>query len=1246
MDYDQTKAAAEAAWQEVLTHPLADLRRYLPSIGVELKGGAKPTAKHCPLCEKKDCFSLLPGKDGGWIFKCHHTSCPSGGESGGIQRFIEIKDGCDWKTARATLHQITGIRDPWLDFVPGKKNAPAAAPAAVTEHSDSAPQEEESEEADTDDATEEEGPKFIQLPEIDLNVYERAWALLGLSSASRQELRTKRGLDDPWITSLGFKTARASNRELLESLLDQFPVNDLLRSGIAVRDKRDWKLKVSDQLCGRYWDAKADQGRGAEIHEERVIIPYIDDEGRIVGLRPHKAGLSNGGFREDQASEFYEKNWNNLRIVYGEHSLKDRPIEHEHRCVICEGEFKAAALARCGIPAIAFQGIHFLSQNKQMRQAIRDLVNLLRKHKIREVVVVFDNEDKSHKKPIDQFEAETFARYTALTLEDEGFKAFFGILPDDWQEGGTMNEEGRRIGGKADWDGRLAWHMRQAKGNYPRGLKAAMKEFDRFLAHRKGKDARVRQCPRQLEWNAGFKEDVISQRMHKLRHEPKCFTGGKHEIELAAEIVAYCHEDYHDLLRVEVLAEALRASYGGYYMVKNLPEKFEKRVIDAKSEIKKRLDGEDNDEATVRGLRAALTACNTLLYKYPKPFTNFVAESQYKVMVMEPDGTIRHDRLITFIDKMGRRSKPIQMNGKMMASAQRLREFFIPAGGYHWSGGQTECDAWVEDLDVQNYQSTIIEIDSYGWNRETGIYLMGDCAKADGADFLFPDKNGIIWHKGLGYKNAESLHSTFCHRPPLMFPDAKNARQEWREMDMEAERAAVRGIWKDAREDFTLAFGDFQGLACLGGILQYLAHPEIIGALSGKPGLWLQGAKGSGKTHTIKAAMQLLGFPSNYGIVGLTSTKVGMERNLSQFDCLPVHIDEWRNNRVDENQVAFITNAYNGIAISKGTAIGSKSTRQSRAATIPIITGEDMTTDAALLSRYIRLVMSAGARSGTQDEQNVNFFRMMERAKEYYRIGRILMSRREEFGQRVVALTREFMASKVAMDAIKDARSREVLGISYSTLLAAQEFIAGEDFEAKHKREIALWFLEHGRSSADELEKDVFRLRWFADCVNIITRDIHKERQIWRLLQVRRGYVHPDGTVEIIKGDAAEVFRAGKGRLLLLVASGEMFSEYQEDKSRRKEPVPIDLRNIQHELRRESYWIAPPKRSPGVHRFTVDGFRPRQWWCIDYENAGDLQEVVSVLYERRLAELDLELGPDGKVRSVGAQHETQEGMPF
>lgn len=1254
MDKEALDQASAEAWKDVLAHPNADLKNYLIAMGTQFKGNAKPAATSCPFCGGKKFGLYKKGDD--WQFKCFSNTCQSGGETGGISKFVELHSSVDWKGARKILHEVTGIPDPWqiAKDEAGKKKTERSAPAEPVKPIDDKPEEigpmgpispiseapvgnlvddEEEEELayeagsssdsqpstlNSQQSTEEDAPKFLRVPETGKNCYEAFWAEMTLTAAHRQELKVKRGADDGWITALGFKTAMRGNKAKLEPLLKNFPEKELLKTGLAQRDNYTRELRVAGMLCGDLWDEKEKRG----YYEEIIIIPYIDAVGRIIGLRPHKRGLTTRDYRKEEVSEFYNKNHENLRIVYGENFLMDRPKEFEHTALIVEGEFKGVATNICGIPSIGFQGIQYFDQNKDSSQAIRDTVELLRRHKVREVIVVFDNEAKLDKPFAERFEAEVWARFTAMVLEDHGIKALFGVLPDSWRD-----EKG-----KADWDGRLAWHVRQAR-THAAGVKAATTEFLKFLRNRK---EHIQRPPRQMRWDADLKEDIIMQRLNKLRHVPKIFIGGANELDTAAELTNWCHPKYVDRLSISKLTDALRETYGGYYKPKPPSEALEKRALEVVGEIDAVLKKHDEEvnlsETELRQYRAARKACMITLYRYPKTFTDFTAKSEYKVLCHEPDGSTRLDRLIVFKDKNGRQSRSIQMAGDKLNSSQELRKFFPKVGSYHWWGNQEECDFWLQELDVQNYQRTITEIDTYGWNREVGLYIMGDCAIGKNGHFIFPDRHGIIWYNNLGYKNSEGVEAgtAFCHKPPLLFPEEDNPRKAHDAIDWGQEQGEGTAIWETMQQDFTDAFGGMGGLACLGGMLQYLAHPETLSKLSGKPGLWVQGRKGSGKTKTVEAGMRIYGFPRIYEIVALGSTKVGIERNLSQFSGLPVHIDEWRNARADDNTVGFITNGYNEIGISKGTSVGSKSTRKSRAATMPIVTGEDGATDPALRSRYLRLIMSKSQRQGTTQEQRRRYFKMIENADMYYRVGRLIFKNRDKFAARLVELTQELLKSPKVTERISGDREQEVMAICFAAVIAAHEILDPARTLHPKQNEFFEFMLKHGAESCDEITGDIFMVNFFADAVNMIKKSVP---HVDKYLRVCRGSVDTDtGKVTIIPDITSD-----KGRVLVFVAYRELYDVFKEDQGKMRQSASIARANIQAELKAEDAYVKLKIR-PGVHNYRLPGKsagtrdESRNYWVLDFEKCPpELKDVFRPIYERTLNEEHYELTDDDTV---------------
>lgn len=1188
----------------------------------------------CPWCESNKGLTFEQDEKEGWRSSCSTPECKASGYFDELG--LLMLDGRSEGEAIKFLLETAGLGKLWQEI--------------RSEHPET---------SETDNPS--NVPQFIHLPEVGRNPYEEAWARMTLTEEHRKELRTKRGMSDEWIDAYGLKSATPENRQALAEIIDLFPPHKLLRSGIASRDSNG-QIKISDILCGRVFD-KAER---RWITEKTIIIPYITETGGIELLRPHKRSVSNKKWREqEEASEYYEKLHNNLRIPYGKHLLATTHDEQwKHHATINEGEFKAMAHGMCGIPAIAFQGIHYFDQGKFHNQAIDDTVKLLKDFDVRHTLVVFDSEDKSHKPAEERFEAEKYARFTCECLEDAGFRALYGNLPDEWREGGEPGPNGTTIKAKADWDSRFAYHNRQNNGDFTKGCEAATAEFTRFLKSQSGDNACMVKSSRQTNFSPTWKDDIIVQGLHKLRHVYQVFTGGQREIDMAAEFENWCHPHFAHKLKIKKLAEDLRETRGGYYLHKTASEALEKRTISALTEIEEMIETLEKepqiDEKEMRKLRAARDAAYTILYRYPKPFTDFTILSRYKIRAWNDDGTPRLDRLIIFIDKNGRRSKPFQMPADRMHSSQEMRKFYIASGDYHWNGNQDECDKIVKHIDVESYQREIEEIDTYGWNQDHEIYLFMDCAVADGKDeepgrFLFPKKHGIIWHRNRGFINS-AMMKDFSHTPPSLFPGDKKAQEAFNEIDWDQERIEVRQIWRDAVADFKENFGGYAGYALLSAILQFLAHPETL-PLFGKPSIMIQGEKGSGKTQTTAMAMRLLGF-HHYKPISLGSTKVGIERALTRFRGLPLHIDEWRNAKVDERMQDLFIAAYNELAQHKGTPQGGKQTRSMSPLTPAVVTGEDSTTDPALKSRYLRIIASADhgkviPLDETEDEaiarknqqellRAARFDRMQKRSEEYYRVGRYIIRQRKRFSRIILDQMRKFKVNPTAVERIPQSRSRENFGTFIGAIVATEELLFDEwtTEQRTELKNMTEWFINHAAESGDEIERDVFRNRFFQEAITLIERG--NIPHISRYIRIMRGSINPNGKIDILyrkdtDGNKIPILDTYEGRLLIVIRPRELFDEYQRDRRQREgSGSPIAKTNIQAELKQLQNWIRPPKKgkgSTGEHRFLIPGDGSHSgMWVLDWKKTDpDLRNIFLPIYQKELDAQGLTVTDDDRV---------------
>lgn len=182
-------------------------------------------------------------------------------------------------------------------------------------------------------------------------VYTKLMQHLHLDREDREQIRQKRGFTDNTIDTLRFVSGGTpAMAQGLDIIRTEFSEDVLVASGVF--EIKNGTMVPSDLLLSK-----------------RIIIPYLDVNGDITLLRPHKLGLKD------------------IRIqVYCELLLKDNP---EH-VVLTEGEFKAAALYQWGIPAIAIPGISSFAGKHFER-----LADMLKRHKVQKVTIIYDNEIKN-----------------------------------------------------------------------------------------------------------------------------------------------------------------------------------------------------------------------------------------------------------------------------------------------------------------------------------------------------------------------------------------------------------------------------------------------------------------------------------------------------------------------------------------------------------------------------------------------------------------------------------------------------------------------------------------------------------------------------------------------------------------------------------------------------------------------------------------------------------------------------------
>jgi hypothetical protein len=272
-----------------------------------------------------------------------------------------------------------------------------------------------------------------------------------------------RGITPISCQVLGLRANPPENETVLEDLAQLFSWEECRASGTWLESdgKRKLPRRPNAQFHGKGQIGKKPE-RERKGKDDKwvwgfgcpVIIPYFDEAGDVIKLRPHKGGAPSGTI-SGRPRIYVPRDFKKCADV----------VEKFYTVVICEGEYKAiaiwqtlgtGALLQVGadgkllindprfepIGVCALPGISYVT-NVEIRM---DLERWLREVGARRVIVAFDDEDKSDRPMRQRFDAQRDSRVLAIELaQGLHIETKVCVLPREWR-----NEKG-----KADWDGAL-----------------------------------------------------------------------------------------------------------------------------------------------------------------------------------------------------------------------------------------------------------------------------------------------------------------------------------------------------------------------------------------------------------------------------------------------------------------------------------------------------------------------------------------------------------------------------------------------------------------------------------------------------------------------------------------------------------------------------------------------------------------------------------------------------------------------
>jgi len=616
----------------------------------------------------------------------------------------------------------------------------------------------------------------------------------------------------------------------------------------------------------------------------------------------------------------------------------------------------------------------------------------------------------------------------------------------------------------------------------------------------------LRQEVARLLWepklpNAGPQERKWLKQLHELSRDEALVVDLKLAAHRYAAALEKClpQQEYIRSLRPgpDGKRDRWQTLPGCYYTRKAVTAKTNKGLWDAAQELLR--------EARAKKDTRKKWFAQFVLDGLPVPMSNFKMECLY--LLRGADGNVT--RLVRLTNTKGEMSEGREIGGadvlpnEMYAGSEKFRQWVQSKGNFTWGGeggaGNTELQLLQWDVTEQAAYRVVKLIEYCGWhalraghrgdaagaaeeeNTEPGklflkgLWIYDECAIEPDGHFMLPDEDGIYWYEGEGYAlSRKGRELDFIQGRPRMRPPTEDGRglkleqvefdtADWEESAqcMYAGGNQIGGFFREVCRRFYDTAGGHEGWLAVASILGYAAAPELFAKQNNFPSCWTSGQMGSGKSTFVSWLMSLCGFhvASGMGLISKNVSAVGIACQLENYSNLPLWLDEFRQHQIPADKEPLLRDSYNRQLAGKWTPDGI----QRSIRTMPLVSGESTSGDAAMRSRYPHVMIS-------EQKRLANHFEWMQQHQEFFFfIWREIMVRRREFVELVVKQVDHWLASP---DLAKvPSRDR----VSHSVVFAA--FGAAAALFGSHDQEelagYRTFLVNHALASAADVQADV-----------------------------------------------------------------------------------------------------------------------------------------------------------------------------
>ena len=257
--------------------------------------------------------------------------------------------------------------------------------------------------------------------------------IINLSELEPHHLQSlkARGFSDEVIRKYKFRSCGDKMKAVINDLQLRHTQESLVASKILTANPRfKHEIHINSQLL-----------------DDNILIPYMDIDGGIIKIRPHKLGF------KDQPPLIYRT----------ESSFKQSDV-----CVIAESEFKAIASECFGVPAIGIPGIASMSG-----MHLPYFLDVIHAMNVKEFIICFDNEIKDNPE-FANYKPEWKKRYDTILyafvmckkIVDRGISCTIATLPDDWMVQGKIDIDTALAQGRTAEDFAAVLNKKQAPDKF------------------------------------------------------------------------------------------------------------------------------------------------------------------------------------------------------------------------------------------------------------------------------------------------------------------------------------------------------------------------------------------------------------------------------------------------------------------------------------------------------------------------------------------------------------------------------------------------------------------------------------------------------------------------------------------------------------------------------------------------------------------------------------------------------------